>query len=62
MSKHTKVKRMTTIVCLAVILFALYAFLFVAGISKGWKLALAFITIFWIVSGIADLVECSGKK
>ncbi len=62
MDKHTKVKVVTTIICVIISIFALYTFLFVAEVSKGWRIALIITAIFWIVSGISNLVEYLGKK
>lgn len=62
MDKRTKIKAFTTIICLAVSIFALYTFIFVAEVSKGWRIALIIIAIFWIISGISNLIEYLGKK
>ena len=62
MDKRTKVKLITTIICLIVSAFALYAFLFIADISRGWRIVLIIIAIFWILSGLSNLVEYCGKK
>lgn len=62
MDKHTKVKIITTIICLIISIFALYTFIFVAEVSKGWRIALIIIAIFWIVSGVSNLIEYLGKK
>ncbi len=62
MDKHTKVKIITTIICLSISIFALYTFIFVAEVSMGWRIALIIIAIFWIVSGISNLIEYLGKK
>ena len=45
MEKRTKIKVITTIICLLFSLFALYTFLFVANISIGWRIALIVIAI-----------------
>ncbi len=62
MDKHIKTEIATTIICLVLSVFALYTFIFVAEVSKGWRIALIFIAIFWIVSGISNLIEYWGKK
>lgn len=38
MDKHIKIKAMTTIICLILSIFALYTFVFVAEVSKGWRM------------------------
>ncbi|HIS64069.1 MAG TPA: hypothetical protein IAA83_01695, partial [Candidatus Avoscillospira avistercoris] len=48
MDKRTKVKLITTVICLLASVFALYIFLFVADVSKGWRIALIVIAIFWL--------------
>ncbi len=53
---------MTTIICLILSIFALYTFVFVAEVSKGWRMILVIIAIFWIISGISNLVEYFGKR
>lgn len=62
MDKRTKVKLITTVICLLFSVFALYTFLFVADVSKGWRIALIVIAIFWILSGLSNLMEYCGKK
>lgn len=62
MDKRTKVKIIITILCLAISAFALYTFVFVANVSKGWRIALTIIAVFWILSAISNLFECLGKK
>ncbi len=62
MDKRIKAKITTTIICLIISVFALYTFIFVAEVSKGWRIALIIIAIFWIVSGISNLSEYLGKK
>ena len=62
MDKHIKIKAMTTIICLILSIFALYTFVFVAEVSKGWRMILVIIAIFWIISGISNLVEYFGKR
>lgn len=62
MDKRTKIKVITTIICLLLSIFALYTFIFVAEVSKGWRIVLIIITIFWIISCISNLVEYFGKR
>lgn len=62
MDKHIKIKVMTTIICLILSIFASYTFVFVAEVSKGWRMILVIIAIFWIISGISNLVEYFGKR
>lgn len=62
MDKHIKIKAMTIIICLILSIFALYTFVFVAEVSKGWRMTLVIIAIFWIISGISNLVEYFGKR
>ena len=62
MDKRTKIKVITTIICLLLSIFALYTFVFVAEVSKGWRMILVIIAIFWIISGISNLVEYFGKR
>lgn len=62
MDKRTKIKTITTIICLLISIFALYTFVFVAEVSKGWRITLVVIAIFWIISGVSNLVEYFGKR
>ena len=62
MDKRTKVKLITTVICLLFSVFALDTFIFVADVSKGWRIALIIIAIFWILSGLSNLMEYCGKK
>lgn len=62
MDKRTKVKVITTIFCLIFSVFALYAFLFVADVSTGWRIILVIIAIFWILSGILNMIEYFGPQ
>lgn len=62
MNKHTKIKMITTVICLIISLFALYTFAFIAEISKWWKIVLIVIAIFWILSGISNLIGYIRKK
>lgn len=55
MDRRTKTKRITTIVCLVISVLALYTFLFVVEVSKGWRIVLVIIGISWILSGILNL-------
>ena len=61
--KHKKVKLITTAVCMALSLIALYAFCFVVDVKLGWRIALIVISLGWIVSGTLNLIEYrKGKK
>ena len=62
MDKRTKVKAITTIICLLFSVFALYTFIFVVDVSKSWKVVLIIIALSWIISGISNLVEYFGKR
>lgn len=62
MDKRTKVKAITTIICLILSVFALYTFIFVADVSNGWRIVLIIIAISWIISVISNLVEYFGKR
>jgi len=61
--KHKKVKLITTIVCMALSLIALYAFCFVVDVKLGWRIVLIIISLSWIGSGTLNLIEYrKGKK
>lgn len=60
--KHKKVKLITTIVCMALSLIALYAFCFVVDVKLGWRIVLIIISLSWIVSGILNLFECRKRN
>ncbi len=62
MDKRKKIKVITTIICLLLSIFALYTFIFIAEVSKGWRIVLIIIAIFWIISGISNLLEYFGKQ
>lgn len=62
MNRRTKTKAITTIILLIISVFALYTFIFVADISMGWRITLIVISVFWIISGISNLIEYFGKK
>lgn len=62
MNRRTKTKAITTIILLIISVFALYTFIFVADLSMGWRITLIVISIFWIISGISNLIEYFGKK
>ena len=62
MDKRTKVKAITTLICLILSVFALYTFIFVADVSNGLRIVLIIIAISWIISGISNLVEYFGKR
>ena len=55
--KHKKAKLITTIVCMALSLIALYAVCFVVDVKLGWRIALIIISLSWIGSGILNLIE-----
>jgi len=55
--RNKKVKLITTIVCMALSLIALYAFCFVVDVKLGWRIALIIISLSWIGSGILNLIE-----
>jgi len=57
MVKHKKVKLITTIVCMALSLIALYAFRFVVDVKLGWRIVLIIISLSWIGSGTLNLIE-----
>jgi len=57
MVKHKKVKLITTIVCMALSLIALYAFRFVVDVKLGWRIVLIIVSLSWIGSGILNLIE-----
>ena len=59
--KHKKVKLVTTIVCMALSLIALYAFCFVVDVKLEWRIAFIVIALGWIVSGIFNLIEYREK-
>lgn len=62
MDKRKKIKVITTIICLLLSIFALYTFIFIVEVSKGWRIVLIIIAIFWIISGISNLLEYFGKQ
>lgn len=55
MDRRTKTKLITTVVCLAISVIALYAFLFVVEVSRGWRIFLVIIGISWLLSAILNL-------
>ena len=57
MVKHKKVKLITTIVCMALSLIALYTFCFVVDVKLGWRIVLIIVSLSWIGSGILNLIE-----
>ena len=61
MDRRTKVKTITTIFCLLISIFALYTFIFVIDVSRGLQIILILMAIFWIISGISNLIEYFGK-
>ena len=62
MDKRTKIKAVTTIICLLFSVFALYTFIFVLDVSKSWKVVLIIIALSWIISGTSNLTEYFGKR
>ena len=62
MDKRKKIKVIITIICLLLSIFALYTFIFIEEVSKGWRIVLIIIAIFWIISGISNLLEYFGKQ
>lgn len=61
MDRRTKIKTVTTIICLVISIFALYTFIFIVEVSKGWRVTLVVIAIFWVISGVSNLIEYFGK-
>lgn len=61
MDRRTKVKTITTIICLLISILALYTFIFVAEVSNGWRVTLVVIAIFWIISGVSNLIDYFDK-
>ena len=55
--RKSKVRLITTIICMILALIALYAFCFVINVSSGWRIALIIISASWMVSGIMNLFE-----
>ena len=53
--RRIKTKAITTVICMILSLFALYAFLFILDVSTGLRIFLVFLAISWIVSGIVNL-------
>lgn len=62
LDRRTKVKTITTIICMIISIFALYTFIFIVDVSKEWRITLVIIAIFWIISGIMNLIEFFEKK
>lgn len=62
MDRRTKIKAITTIICLLFSIFALYTFIFIIDVSVKWQIILIIIAIFWIISGIVNLIEYFGKN
>ncbi len=62
MDKRTKTKAIISIICIVLSIFSLYSFIFVAEVSRGWRVVLIVIAIFWIISGISNLFQYFGKK
>jgi len=55
MDRRLKTKTITTVICMILSLFALYAFLFILDVSTGLRIFLVFLALSWIVSGIMNL-------
>lgn len=55
MDRRTKTKAITTVICMILSLFALYAFLFTLDVSVGLRVFLVILALSWIVSGIMNL-------
>lgn len=62
MDRRTKIKAITTIICLLFSIFALYTFSFIIDVSVKWQIFLIIIATFWIISGIVNLIEYFGKN
>lgn len=62
MDKRKKIKIITTLICLIISIFALATFVFISEVSKGWRIVLIIIAIFWIISGISNLIEYFEKE
>lgn len=62
MDRLTKVKLITTVICMLASILALYTFIFVADVSGVWRTILIVIVVFWLISGIINLVEYWGKQ
>lgn len=62
MDRRTKIKAITTIICLLFSIFALYTFIFIIDVSVKWQIFLIIIATFWIISGIVNLIEYFGKN
>lgn len=55
MDKRTKMKVITTVVCLIISMIALYIFGFILDVSNGWRIVLILLAASWIISGIINL-------
>lgn len=55
MDRRTKTKWITNLVCLVISIIALYSFLFVAEVSRGWRIFLVILGISWILSAVLNL-------
>ena len=58
MERRKKVRILTTVVCLAASLSALYAFCFLVDVSNGWRIILILLAVSWIVSCVTGLHDC----
>ena len=61
MDKRIKTKVITTIIYMLLSILALYTFIFVAEVSKGWGITLVVIAIFWIIFRVSNLVNGNNK-
>ena len=57
MKMQKRVKLITTIICMALSLIALYAFCFVIEVTSVWRVIFIIIALGWIVSGVSNLIE-----
>lgn len=62
MNKRNKIKTITTVVYLLISIIALYSFVFIIDVAVGWKITLILIALFWILSGILNLIEYCRNK
>jgi len=62
MDKRTKAKTITTIICMALSIVALYAFIFVLDVSAGWRIALIVIALGWLADCVIRLTKSFKRK
>ena len=55
MDRRVKTRMVTTVICLIISLFALYAFCFVLDVSTGWRILLVLLAVSWITTGVINL-------